>query len=114
MNSDRLRRTLIRAARLERPPGGVPEGFEDRVIRAIHLRRPDDALESWATGLWRAAVSSAGFATVVGAAGLLWVLMVDPGTSRASHPVLRSEGSQGAGDEVAWVLIEDLEAGDLR
>lgn len=114
MNTDRLRQTLIRAARCERLPGGVPEGFEDRVMRAVHLRRPDDALESWASGLWRAAVSSAGFATVVGAVALAWVLMADPGMGRASHPVLRSEGPQGAGDEVAWVLIEDLEAGDLR
>lgn len=114
MNSDRLRRTLIQAARCERLPGGVPEGFEDRVMRVIRLRRPDDALESWAVGLWRAAVSSAGFATVVGVVGLVWVLTVDPGIGRASHPVFRSEGPQGAGDEVAWVLIEDLEAGDLR
>ena len=114
MSGNRLHQILIRAARSESIDSGVPEGFEERVMRAVRAVRIDDPLDSWASGLGRAALSSAGFAAGVGLIAII-LAFTDDGSIGPSWGVgFRSDHWPGAGDEIARVLIDDLESGDLR
>jgi hypothetical protein len=111
MNRNTLHQTLIRAARAEKVAQGVPPGFEERVMAAIHRIEPDESLRRWASILWKAAFSSAGFAAAVCVAAMVFL-------AEEERPrVVRDLGSlsetiNGDGDEIASVLIADLEEGE--
>lgn len=114
MNSDGLQEILIRAARSESIEAAVPEGFAERVMRAVRAVQSEDPLECWACGLWRAALSSAGFAAVVGAAAVVLVFLEDRTGGLPGSWGFRGDAWNGGGDEIAQSLIDDLESGDLR
>ena len=119
MNGEGLQEILIRAARSESVEASVPEGFEERVMRAIRTVRTDDPLETWAVGLGRAALSSASFAALVGVAALVLVFTEERTTGRPGFGWGRTEAWNGGGDEIAqsWIddtLINDFESGDPR
>lgn len=111
MNRNILYQTLIRAARTDKVEQGIPPGFEARVLAAIHRVEPDESLRRWASILWKAAFSSAGFAAAVCVAAMVFL-------SEEEHPrAVRDLGSlsesiNGDGDEIASVLIADLEEGE--
>jgi hypothetical protein len=120
MNRNMLYQTLIRAARTEKVENGIPSGFDARVLEAIQKIEPDETLSQLrhsASVLWKAAFSCAGVAAVVCLTAVVFVIQEDgsqeyrPGGARDLGPV--TEVFIGAGDEIASVLIEDLEAGDL-
>jgi hypothetical protein len=116
MNRDMLYQTLIRAARTERVEQGVPMGFEARVLEAIHRVELDPVLRRWASVLWKAAFSSAGVAAAVCLAAMLFLAEDErPRVARDSGSALGSlsEPINGDGDEIASVLIADLEEGEF-
>jgi len=117
MNSDGLHEILIRAARSESIEAAVPEGFAERVMRTVRTVRTlhsEDPLECWACGLWRAALSSAGFAAVVGAAAVVLVFLEDRTGGLPGSWGFRGDAWNGGGDEIAQALIDGLESGDLQ
>jgi hypothetical protein len=120
MNRNMLYQTLIRAARTEKVENGVPSGFDSRVLEAIQKIEPDETLSQLrhsAAVLWKAAFSCAGVAVVVCLTAVVFVVQEDRSQERRSRGLLDlapvNEVFSGAGDEIASVLIEDLEAGDL-
>ena len=115
MNRNMLYQTLIRAARIEKVEQGVPLGFEARVLTAIHRVEPDLALRRWASVLWKAAFSSAGVAAAVCMGAMVYLAQEEgPRVVRDSGAALGSlsEAINGDGDEIASVLIADLEEGE--
>jgi hypothetical protein len=111
MNRNILYQTLIRAARTDKVEQGVPPGFEARVLSAIHRVEPNESLRRWASVFWKAAFSTTGFAAAVcSVAMILFVEEERPRTVRELGSV--AEAMHGAGDEIALVLIEDLEEGE--
>jgi hypothetical protein len=111
MNRNTLHQTLIRAARTEKVAQGVPPGFEARVMAAIHRIEPDESLRRWASILWKAAFSSAGFAAAVCVAAMVFLAEEErPRVGRDLGSL--SETINGDGDEIASVLIADLEEGE--
>jgi len=116
MNRNMLYQTLIRAARTEKVEQGVPFGFEARVLEAIHRVELDPVLRRWASVLWKAAFSSAGVAVAVCLAAMLFLAEDErPRVARDSGSALGSlsEPINGDGDEIASVLIADLEEGEF-
>jgi hypothetical protein len=108
MNRNFLYQTLIRAARTEKVELGVPPGFEERVLAALHRVEPDESLRWWASILWKAAFSSTGFAAAVCVAAMVFMAEEErPLAVRGLGSV--SEAINGDGDEIASVLIADLE-----
>ncbi len=72
MNIDLLRQKLTHAARLRTEDDSVPYAFEQRImgsVRAGNLFRSHARVE-WGAGLWRAAISCAAFAAILGAFSL--------------------------------------------
>ena len=113
MNDERLREILIRAGRSESTGAAVPTGFEARVMRAVRAVRPEDPLEAWASGLWRAALSSVGVAAVVGAAALfLGVFSEPPSGGLGGGWAFQGDVWNGAGDELALGSIDDSSIDD--
>src|ERR1700690_2459612 len=62
-----LQEKLIAAARANPPGDRVPYAFEKRVLALLAARPAVDGLTSWVDGLWRAAVSCAAVALLLGA-----------------------------------------------
>ena len=111
MNRNILYQTLIRAARTEKVEQGVPPGFEARVLSAIHRVEPNESLRRWASVFWKAAFSTTGFAAAVCLVAM--ILFVEEERPRAVRELgSAAEAINGAGDEIASVLIEDLEEGE--
>ena len=111
MDSDRLLTTLLRAARSEEGSAAdVPAGFDERVMRAIGRVRRDEALEAWASGLWRAALSSAGIAGLVGGAAMFLAVFGDSGVFADPEQAPGVVAEESPIDEL---LIHDLESGEL-
>ena len=111
MNRNILYQTLIRAARTEKVEQGVPPGFEARVLSAIHRVEPNESLRRWASVFWKAAFSTTGFAAAVCLVAM--ILFVEEERPRAVRELgSAAEAIHGAGDEIASVLIEDLEEGE--
>jgi hypothetical protein len=117
MNRNTLYQSLIRAGRAEKVESGVPDGFEERVLAALNRVHRDDSLRIWVSILSKAAFSSAGVAIAVCVAALF--LTVEDGRVRfLRNPVSAIPSSNGtdssnaAGDEIATVLIQDLEEGE--
>jgi hypothetical protein len=108
MNDERLREILIRAGRSESTGAAVPTGFEARVMRAVRAVRPEDPLDAWAAGLWRAALSSAGVAAVVGVAALfLGGYSEERMGGRRGAWGFQGDAWKGGGDELAQAWIDD-------
>lgn len=121
MNRNHLYQTLIRAGRAEKVDPGIPDGFEDRVLKALDRIQPDDSLRVWVSVLSKAAFSSAGVAVTVCLGALF--LTVEDGRLRVLQDTLTAVRAwsgtdssnptgNAAGDEIATVLIEDLEEGE--
>jgi len=117
MNRNTLYQTLIRAGRAEQVESDVPIAFEARVLDALERVQPDDSLREWASVLWKAAFSSAGLAVTVFLAAVFLSLddarpWLPPSSVAAVRGVIGTESSNGPGDEIATVLIDDLEEGE--
>ena len=111
MNRNILYQTLIRAARTDKVEQEVPPGFEARVLSAIHRVEPNESLRRWASVFWKAAFSTTGFAAAVCLVAM--ILFVEEERPRAVRELGSvAEAIHGAGDEIASVLIEDLEEGE--
>jgi hypothetical protein len=117
MNRNALYQTLIRAGRTEKVESVIPDGFEERVLAALNRIQPDDSLRIWVSILSKAAFSSAGIAMAVCVAALF--LTVEDGRLQLlRNPVAEIPSSNGTdssnpvGDEIASVLIQDLEEGE--
>ena len=111
MNRNILYQTLIRAARTDKVEQAVPPGFEARVLSAIHRVEPNESLRRWASVFWKAAFSTTGFAAAVCLVAM--ILFVEEERPRAVRELgSAAEAIHGAGDEIASVLIEDLEEGE--
>jgi hypothetical protein len=67
MNIAELQKKLLAAARANPPGDRVPYAFEKRVTALIAARATTDPLALWVRGLWRAAVSCAAIALLLGA-----------------------------------------------
>lgn len=67
MNPVELQRKLIAAARASPPGDGVPYAFEKRVMALLAARSTEGNPVLWVRGLWRAAVSCAAIALMIGA-----------------------------------------------
>jgi len=76
MNIAELHKKLLAAARANPPGDQVPYAFEKRMTALLAARSASDPLALWVRGLWRAAVSCAAIALLLGA----WVLY-HPATS---------------------------------
>ena len=70
MNIAELQKKLLAAARANPPGDRVPYAIEKRVMALLAARAATDLLGLWMRGLWRAAVSCAAIALLLGA----WVL----------------------------------------
>ena len=66
MNIAELQKKLLVAARAKPPGDHVPYAFEKRVTALIAVRATTDPLALWVRGLWRAAVSCAAIALLLG------------------------------------------------
>src|SRR5664280_310352 len=67
MNIAELRKKLLAAARANPPGDHVPYAFEKRVTAQLAARAATEPLALWVRGLWRAAVSCAAIALLLGA-----------------------------------------------
>ncbi len=66
MKIDELQKKLLAAARANPPDDRVPYAFEKRVTALLAARPAIDPLALWVRGLWRAAVSCAAIALLLG------------------------------------------------
>ena len=66
MNIAELQNKLLAAARANPPGDRVPYAFEKRVLALLAARAATDPLVLWVRGLWRAAVSCAVIALLLG------------------------------------------------
>ncbi len=66
MNIAELQKKLLAAARANPPGDCVPYAFEKRVMALLAARPATDPLAMWMRGLWRAAVSCAVIALLLG------------------------------------------------
>jgi hypothetical protein len=69
MNVDLLQKKLIAAARAGTPDGRVPYAFEKRIMALITARTVGEEMARWVGVWWRAALSCAAVALLLG----LWV-----------------------------------------
>jgi hypothetical protein len=67
MNIAELHKKMLAAARANPPGDHVPYAFEKRVTALLAARAATDPLALWVRGLWRAAVSCAAIALLLGA-----------------------------------------------
>ena len=67
MNIAELHKKLLAAARANPPGDHVPYAFEKRITALLAARAATDPLAVWVRGLWRAAVSCAAIALLLGA-----------------------------------------------
>jgi len=67
MNIAELHKKLLAAARANLPGDRVPYAFEKRITALLAARAATDPLALWVRGLWRAAVSCAAIALLLGA-----------------------------------------------
>ena len=67
MNIAELQKKLLAAARANPPGDHVPYAFEKRVTALLAARATTEPLALWVRGLWRAAVSCAAIALLLGA-----------------------------------------------
>ncbi|HZL78898.1 MAG TPA: hypothetical protein VFC17_08595 [Candidatus Limnocylindrales bacterium] len=67
MNIAELHKKLLAAARANPPGDHVPYAFEKRVTAQLAARAATEPLALWVRGLWRAAVSCAAIALLLGA-----------------------------------------------
>jgi hypothetical protein len=67
MNIAELHKKLLAAARANPPGDRVPYAFEKRITALLAARAATDPLALWVRGLWRAAVSCAAIALLLGA-----------------------------------------------
>jgi hypothetical protein len=67
MNLVELQKKLLAAARADVPVDQVPYAFEKRVTALLASRVAAESLNLWVRGLWRAAVSCAAIALLIGA-----------------------------------------------
>jgi hypothetical protein len=67
MNVVELQKKLLAAARANAPDDRVPYAFEKRVMAMLASRPVADTWVLWTRGLWRAAVSCAAIALLLGA-----------------------------------------------
>ena len=67
MNIAELQKKLLAAARANPPGDRVPYAFEKRVTALLAARATTEPLALWVRGLWRAAVSCAAIALLLGA-----------------------------------------------
>ncbi len=67
MNIAELQKKLLAAARANPPGDQVPYAFEKRVTALLAARAATEPLALWVRGLWRAAVSCAAIALLLGA-----------------------------------------------
>ena len=79
MNLAELQRKLTHAARANPPGDRVPYAFEKRVMALLAARAATEPLALWVRGLWRAAVSCAAIALLLGA----WVFFNSTASSKA-------------------------------
>jgi hypothetical protein len=56
MNSEKLVRKLVAAARSDEPADHVPYAFEKRILARLPARSTPDFAALWARALWRAAL----------------------------------------------------------
>jgi len=66
MNIAELHKKLLAAARANPPGDQVPYAFEKRVTALLAARGTTEPLALWVRGLWRAAVSCAAIALLLG------------------------------------------------
>ena len=66
MNIAELHKKLLAAARANSPGDHVPYAFEKRVTALLAARVATEPLALWVRGLWRAAVSCAAIALLLG------------------------------------------------
>jgi hypothetical protein len=66
MNIAELHKKLLAAARANPPGDHVPYAFEKRVTALLAARGTTEPLALWVRGLWRAAVSCAAIALLLG------------------------------------------------
>src|SRR5258705_9627621 len=67
MNLVELQKKLLAAARANVPVDEVPYAFEKRITALLASRVAAESLNLWVRGLWRAAVSCAAIALLIGA-----------------------------------------------
>jgi len=66
MNIAELQKKMLAAARANPPGDHVPYAFEKRITALLAARAATDPLALWVRGLWRAAVSCAAIALLLG------------------------------------------------
>ena len=79
MNSSKLERKLIAAARAHPPSDAVPYAFEQRIMARIGRVPVIDSWAEWSRALWRAAAPCVAIALFLG----IWSVIA-PGTSASS------------------------------
>jgi len=80
MNTDKLERKLIAAARSSAPSDAVPLAFEKRITARLGSMPAFDAWADWASALWKAAAPCVAVAIVLG----VWTA-VQPEVSTAGN-----------------------------
>jgi hypothetical protein len=66
MNTDKLKRKLLAAARAHPPSDAVPHAFEKRITARLGSAPAFDAWADWASALWKAAAPCVAVALVLG------------------------------------------------
>ena len=79
MNIAELHKKLLAAARANPPGDHVPYAFEKRVMALLAARAATEPLALWVHGRWRAAVSCAAIALLLG----VWAFFNPAASSRA-------------------------------
>ena len=67
MNTEKLRKKLLAAARANPPRDHVPLAFEKRVLASLAAKPALDIAVLWARALWRAAVPCVAVTVLLGA-----------------------------------------------
>jgi hypothetical protein len=80
MNIAELHKKLLAAARANSPGDHVPYAFEKRVTALLAARVATEPLALWVRGLWRAAVSCAAIALLLG----VWAFFNPKASSNAT------------------------------
>jgi hypothetical protein len=86
MNSEKLERKLLAAARAAAPSDRVPYAFEKRVMARLLARPSLDSVALWARALWRAAVPCVAISFLLG----FWAVL-PPGQGSNSEPSISQD-----------------------